>query len=101
MSDEEQAGHNLSHSKYINPLQCPYRRKRFFFPTLKEIIYSRYICYKTHYFASLTSVTARLHVLTYLPSLAVWQKDHVMFGMELDVQMEGRFNIWERFIKVP
>jgi len=42
----------------------------------------------------------RLYVLTYLPSLAVWQKDHVMFGMELDVQMEGRFNIWGRFIEV-
>ena len=46
-------------------------------------------------------VTARLHVLTYLPSLAVWQRGHVMFDMKLDVQMEGIFHIWERFIKVP
>ena len=47
------------------------------------------------------NVTARIHALTYLPSLAVWQKDHVMFNMELDVQMEGGFSILERFIKVP
>ena len=48
----------------------------------------------------LRSVIARLHVFTYLPSLAVWQKDHVMFDIELDVQMEGRFikvywNMWQ------
>jgi len=47
------------------------------------------------------NVTARLHIITYLPSLAVRQKDLVMFNMELDVQMEGGFNIWESFIKVP
>jgi hypothetical protein len=47
------------------------------------------------------SVTARLHVLTYLRSLAVCQADYVMFDMELGVQMKVRFNIWEGFIKVP
>jgi len=71
------------------------------FLTLKEIIYSRHIFYKTNYIALLMNVTARIHALTYLPSLAVWQKDHVMFNMELDVQMEGGFSILERFIKVP
>jgi len=74
--------------------------KRFFL-TLKEIIYSRYIFYVTNYIALLMNVTARLHIITYLPSLAVRQKDLVMFNMELDVQMEGGFNIWESFIKVP
>jgi hypothetical protein len=48
----------------------------------------------------LASITARLHILTYLPSLDVRQKYHMMFDMELDVQMEGIFNIWEKFIKV-
>jgi hypothetical protein len=62
--------------------------KRFFL-TLKGIIYSRYIFYKTNYIALLKNVTARLHVLTHLPSLAFWQKDHVMFDMELNAQMEG------------
>jgi hypothetical protein len=100
MSKEEQAGHNLSHSKYINLPQCPEKYKRFFL-TLKEITYSKHICYKTNYIALLTRNTTRLLVLTYLPSLAVWQKNHVMFDMELDVQMEGRFNIWKRFIRCP
>jgi hypothetical protein len=34
----------------------------------------------------LTSVTALLQVLTYLPSLAVWQKDNVTFDVEMDVK---------------
>ena len=46
------------------------------------------------------SVTADLHNLTYLPSFAVWQKDHVIFDMELDVKMEGIYNIWEKCINV-
>jgi len=37
----------------------------------------------------------------FLTLVAVWQKDHVMSDMKLDVQMEGGFNIWERLIKVP
>jgi hypothetical protein len=61
MSDEEQAGHILSHSKYIYPHQCPDRYKIFF--------------------------------LTQKNFLAVWHKDHMMFNMEMDVKMKGRFNI--------
>jgi len=34
MSDEEQAEHKLSHSKYINHSRCPDRYKKFL--TLKE-----------------------------------------------------------------
>jgi len=75
--------------------------KKRFFLTLKEIIYSRYIYYRTNCIALLKSVTARRLILIYLPSLAVWKKDLVVLDMELDVQIEGRFNIWERFIKVP
>jgi hypothetical protein len=35
------------------------------------------------------SVTECLQVLTYLLSLAVWQKSHVVLDMELDVKLEG------------
>jgi len=58
------------------------------FSNIKDIIYSRYICYKTYYIALLTSVSTCLQVLTYLPSVAVWQKNHVMLDMEY-VKKEG------------
>jgi hypothetical protein len=70
------------------------------FPNTKgNTIQKIYLLQNKIYIALLASVTARLHSLTYLPSLAVCQKYHVMFDMELNVQMEGIFNILEKFIK--
>jgi len=66
---------------------------------LKEIMYSRYISYKTNYIALFHERHCACSVLTYSPFLAVWQKDRVIFDIEMDVQMEGIFHIRERLRK--
>jgi hypothetical protein len=68
MSDEEQAGQVYHTPNILIPHSALIGTKDFFL-SLKEITFSRYICYKTHYVALLTRVTVSLHVLTYLPSL--------------------------------
>jgi hypothetical protein len=85
MSDEEQAGHNLSHSKYINLPQCPNRYKRYFVTLNKKYtvdIFDKklYPCGKEHHYAS--------SFFNSFAFFSFWQKDHVIFHMELDVQME-------------
>jgi hypothetical protein len=87
MSEEEKAGHNLSHSNILIP-HCA-RIGVNIFSNIKDRIHSRYICYKTTYIALLTSVSAGSQVLTYLPSVALWQKNHAMLDKEMDVKMEG------------